>query len=311
NAQLIDAETGAYLWAERFEQDVADLFKLQDQVVARLANSLRQELIKAEAGKSVRSNNPDAVDLDMRGRALLLTRYRQGVNLKEVVHAARALFEQALAIDPNNADAIADIAYTYFLDYYYEWGADGTDYEAKVLGQADRAIALAPDNAWAFWVKGFYLDGSGRPNEGLRAAEEGLAINPNYAPLYNARGYAEMDLGRYDQTKSDLLQAMRLSPRDPAMGLFRVSLAEAELGLGHFDAAIDLVHQAIDTGYRTSYPYSRLAAAYALKGNMEDAKTALAEALRLSPKLTVKSVARTNPFPVLLEGLRKAGLPEE
>ena len=120
-----------------------------------------------------------------------------------------------------------------------------------------------------------------------------------------------MNLGRYDHTKSDLLQAMRLSPRDPAMGLWRTSLADAEMGLGHFDAAIDLIHQAIDAGYRSSYPYRELAAAYALEGKMDDAKTALAEALRFSPKLTVKSVARTNPFPVALEGLRKAGLPEE
>ena len=120
-----------------------------------------------------------------------------------------------------------------------------------------------------------------------------------------------MDLGRYNLTKSDLLQAMRLSPRDPAMGLFRTSLADAEIGLGHFDAAIDLLHQAIDAGYRSAFPYRELAAAYALKGKMDDAKTALAEALRQSPKLTVKSVARTNPYPVPLEGLRKAGLPEE
>jgi adenylate cyclase len=311
NAQLIDAASGAHLWADRLDEDVADLFKLQDEVVARLANSLGYELIKAEAEKSVRSKNPDAIDLDMRGRALLLTRYQQGANQKEISHAAQALFEQALAIDPNDPDALADDAYTYFADYYYEWRTTATDYDAKVLGQVDRAISLAPDNVWAYWVKSFYFNGSGRPNEGLRAADEGLAINPNYAPLYNARGYAEMDLGRYDQTKSDILQAMRLSPRDPVMGLWQTSLAEAEIGLGHFDAAIDLIHRAIDAGYRNSYTYSRLAAADALEGKMDDAKTALAEALRFSPKLSVKSVARTNPFPVVLEGLRKAGLPEE
>jgi tetratricopeptide (TPR) repeat protein len=221
------------------------------------------------------------------------------------------LFEQALAIDPNDADALADVAYTHYFDYYYVWRTTDTDYDAKVLGSVDRAIALDPDNVWAYFVKSFYLDSSSRPNEGLIAADEGLAINPNYAPLYNARGFAEMDLGRYDQTKSDNLQAMRLSPRDPIMGLWQTSLADAEMGLGHFDAAIDLIHRAIDSGFRTSYPYRELAAAYALAGKMDEAKTALAEALRFSPKLTVKSVARTNPYPVPLEGLRKAGLPEE
>ena len=120
NAQLIDAASGAHLWADRFEEDVADLFKLQDEVVARLANSLGYELVKAEAEKSVRSKNPDAIDLDMRGRALLLTRFQQDAT-KGDHHAARALFEQALAIDPNNADALTDAAYTYYLDYYYGW----------------------------------------------------------------------------------------------------------------------------------------------------------------------------------------------
>ena len=83
------------------------------------------------------------------------------------------------------------------------------------------------------------------------------------------------------------------------------------MGLGHFDAAIDLIRQSIDAGYRNAYSYKELAAAYALAGKADDAKIALAEALRLSPKLTVKWVARTNPLPVVLEGLRKAGLPEE
>jgi adenylate cyclase len=125
------------------------------------------------------------------------------------------------------------------------------------------------------------------------------------------RAYAAISLGRFEQAKSDIFQAMRLSPRDPTMGLWRTNLADAEMGLGHFDAAIEQIRQAIDAGYRSSYPYRELAAAYALAGKADEAKTALAEALRLTPKITIKSVARTNPLPIALEGLRKAGLPEE
>jgi hypothetical protein len=107
NAQLIDAESGAHLWADRFDEDIADLFKLQDQVVARLANTLNVELIKAEAEKGTRAKDPNAIDLTMRGRALL----SQGAwKNKAKNDAARALFEQTLKIDPNDADALAEPA---------------------------------------------------------------------------------------------------------------------------------------------------------------------------------------------------------
>ena len=118
------------------------------------------------------------------------------------------------------------------------------------MAKLDRAIALDPDNVWAYNAKSIYLNSSGRSNEGFSTADEGLAINPNYAPLYNARAYAEINLGRFDQAKTDIFQAMRLSPRDPVMPLWRTNLADAEMGLGHFDAAIDLIRQAIDAGYR-------------------------------------------------------------
>lgn len=311
NAQLIDATTGAHVWADRFEEDVADLFKLQDEVVARLANSLGYELVKAEAKNRVGSKNPDAIDLELRGRALFLTRFQQGADYKEIAHQAQTLFDQALAIDPNNADALAGSAFTYFVQYFYGWRPGASDYDAKVLDQADRAISLDPGNMQAYYVKNFYLNATKRPRDGFRAADQGLAIDPNNAALYNARGYSKINLGQFDEAKSDILKAIQFSPRDPQMGLWRGNLADAEMGLGNYDAAIDQLRRAIDTGFRTSYIYRGLAAAYALAGKTEEAKTALAEALKFSPNLTIKSVERTNPVPVVLEGLRKAGLKEE
>ena len=311
NAQLIDATTGAHIWADRFEEDVADLFKLQDEVVARLANSLGYELVKAEAKSRVGSKNPDAIDLELRGRALFLTRFQQGADYKKITHQAQTLFDQALAIDPNNADALAGSAFTYFVDYHYGWRPDITDYDAKVLGQADRAISLDPNNMQAYTAKTFYLNGTQRARDGLRVADQGLAIDPNCASLYNVRGYSQINLGQFDEAKSDILKAIEFSPRDPQMGLWRANLADAEMGLGNYDAAIHQIQSAIDAGFRTSYSYRELAAAYALAGKTEEAKTALAEALKFSPDLTIKSVERTNPVPVVLEGLRKAGLKVE
>jgi adenylate cyclase len=312
NAQLIDAGSGAHLWADRFEEDVADLFKLQDQVVARLTNSLGYELVRTEAEKGARSKSPDAVDLAMRGWALVWQEQQQQ-RTKENNNAAEALFEQALKIDPNETDALAGDAYAYMLEYSRGWATAGTDYEAKILGQADRAIALAPENMWAHNAKSLYLTISQRANEGLRAAEAGLAIKPDDPPLRRARGMAEIVLGYYEQAISDVQQAMRLSPHDPRIGLWLDDLGNAELGLGHYDAAIDEYHKAIDAGWRAYQPYRGLAAAYALEGKKEEATPALAEARRLSPELTLKWL-QTNTganIPPLVDGLRKAGLPEE
>jgi len=103
NAQLIDAESDAHIWADRFETDMADLFKLQDQVVVQLANALRYELGMAEAAKASNVQNPDAIDLAMRGWALLPL----SLPSKDQVDAARPLFEQALKIDPDNSEALA------------------------------------------------------------------------------------------------------------------------------------------------------------------------------------------------------------
>jgi adenylate cyclase len=109
NAQLIDAETGAHLWADRFDEDIADLFELQDQVVARLANTLGYELIRAEAAKGSRSANPDVTDLAMQGWTLLWRAAHQTPNEgRETAHEARALFDRALRIDPNDADSLAE-----------------------------------------------------------------------------------------------------------------------------------------------------------------------------------------------------------
>jgi TolB-like protein/Flp pilus assembly protein TadD len=314
NTQLIDAESGAHLWAERFEEDVADLFKLQDQVVARLARSLDLALTSAEAEKGARSNNPDAIDLTMQGWALFWRDFPKPPNeRRESVKQARALFNRALAINPNDADALAGSALSYYEEDFNGWTDPKTDFEAKILGQADRAIALDPNNARAYLPKALYLSVlSGRYTEALGVADAGLAINPNFVILFGPRILAENALGRFEQAKVDAERVMRLSPRDPLIGLFHVHAGAAETSLGHFDAAIDEFHKAIDSGFRPFFAYAALAASYAHAGRMEEAKTALAEARRLNPNLTVKwMIEHTSNPPAVFDGLRKAGLPEE
>ena len=312
NAQLVDAASGAHLWAERFEEDVADLFKLQDQVVARLGNTLGFELVRAEADKSARSANPDAIDLTMRGWAALWQGIQQqSMTEKQAIYGtARTLFEQALAIDPNYADALAGDAFVYQVDYLYGWSAAGTDYEGKIIGQADRAIALAPDDVRGYYPKSVYLRMTNRANEAIQVADDGLAVNPNSNQLYGARSAAEVSLGRFEQAKSDAWQSIRLSPRDPQVGLRHVTLGDAEVGLGHLDAAIEEYQKAIDVGYHNRVV--NLAGVYALQGKMDEAKRYVAETLRLNPNFTIKWLREhAIDIPIRNEGLRKAGFAEE
>jgi len=310
NAQLIDTQSGAHLWADRFDEDIVDLFKLQDEIVARLANSLGNELVIAEAQRDTRIQNLDAFDLTMRGRALQMRAQQQ--RSKENNDAVRAMYERALAIDPNDALALAGEASTYLADKVFGWVDPDVDYDAKVVGLSDRSIAIDPENSRAYFTKSAYLTNGNHPVEGLRAADAGLAVNPNDALLHAARGLAENYLGHFEQGKAEVEQAMRLSPRDPNLGAWHNFASEAELGLGHFDAAIEEANKAIDAGYRVFLTYTQLTVAYALKGNLEEAKAALAEARRLNPKLTVKSMRERYPdFQWMSEGLRKAGLPEE
>jgi adenylate cyclase len=312
NAQLIDAESGAHLWAERFEEDVADLFKLQDEVVARLANSLGNELVKAEARGDSRIANFDAVDLTMRGRVRNFEFLRRPT--KENNQATRALFEQALAINPEDAGALAGDARTYMIDKVYDWASTDVDYNAKIIGQADRSIAIDPNDPLPYYAKSLYLSAVlHRTAEGLRAAEAGLALNPNSALLYFASGAGKNEAGMFAEAKSDILHAIQLSPRDPSLGLWLNNLAGSEIGLGHFDDAINESNRAIDAGNRTFYEYTNLAVAYAMTDRTDEAKAAVAEALKLNPKLTVKNMSeRYSTAPaVVAEALRKAGLPEE
>jgi tetratricopeptide (TPR) repeat protein len=232
--------------------------------------------------------------------------------MRDSNHEARALYDRALQIDPNDADALAGSAQTYLVDYFFGWGDPGTDYEAKVLGQANRAIALDHDNVRAYMIKSGYLGLSRRFSEALGVTDAGLAVNPNFAPLYIPRAVAENSLGRYEQAKADAERAMRWSPRDPGFGTFHLILGDAEISLGHYDAAIEEYRRALDSGLRQFMVHTNLAAAYVHAGKLDEAKAELAEARRLNPAITVKWMKEHTPnLPAVFDGLRKAGLPEK
>ncbi len=161
-------------------------------------------------------------------------------------------------------------------------------------------------------IKSVYLAMSHRFDEAIRVANAGLAVNPNNPFLYHHRALAEISLGRLDEAKSDMQQAIRLSPDDPWRVDWDRQLANIEFAAGHLEAAIDAYRKVLDAGDRTFWSYASLAAAYALQGKMDEAKRYVAETLRLNPNFTIKWLREhALDIPIRNEGLRKAGFAEE
>jgi adenylate cyclase len=319
NAQLVDAETGAHLWADRFEEDVVDLFKLQDEVVVRLARALQVELINAEAQRSLRERpqNPDAVDLTMRGWA----RFNQAFT-KANHYGALDLFEQALTLDPTNADALAGAAFIDAGDYANGWYDRSPDLYSRAVQRASQAILLDPDQSRAHHAKALLIMFKAKPNdvaaanEILSEAEASLRADSSFAGAYLPMAVAEGLLGRHEQAMSDLKQAMRISPRDSSIGVWYMEMGRQLLALGRPEDAIQEGLKAVDSGYRTVLAYTALAAFYASADKMPEAQFALAQAVNLNPKLSVALFRAHNSAFVdvpsgFSEALVKAGLPEE
>jgi adenylate cyclase len=318
NAQLIEAESDAQVWADRFEDDVADLFKLQDEVVVRLARTLQVELVNAEAQRSLhdRPRDPDAIDLTMRGLALL-----NQLTTKTSSDEARALFEQALTLDPNNADALAGAARIDAVEAAFGSSNKSADLYARAMQRADQALLIDPSQARAHFTKALLIMFKARANDAASAneiiaeAEASLRANPSFPWGYWPMAVGEMLLGHYEQAISELQQAMKISPRDPNIGIWHMEIGRALLALTRYDAAVQEGLKAIDSGYRTPQSYAGLAAFYAAADKMPEAKAAMAEAMKLEPELSVAWFhahipAFIDSTPGMLECLRKAGLPE-
>ena len=204
------------------------------------------------------------------------------------------------------------LAYARSRASFYGWSTPAEDASAAQLDLVTKATAINPGYALAYYVKSFTLFLTKRPSEALEAAQTAVALDPNAAYGYYAMGRAESSLGRCEQSIAHIKQAFALSPRDPLSGRWYAWLGVAEFCRGRLVAAIDQFKRAIDSGFATYFPYALLAGAEAAKGNDAAAKSALAEARRLNPQLTIKWLLNERPTPsIVIDGLRKAGLPEE
>ncbi len=315
NAQLISTETGAHIWAERFEGERAKLGQLQVDVVARIANALGAELTRAESLRAVRErpDNPDAIDHAMRARLALFR-----MDNKE----AKDEYEKALKLDPNLPRAQAGLAFVLANLAGYPGATDRDAYLDRAERLADQALSTRPDYAYFLYAKAWVLAYKKQPEAVILEAEAAIKSDPNYAAAYGALAGWKGLVGRPEQGFADVETAIRLSPRDPLLWLWEYYICGLHMHLAQWDQAIAPCQQAVAANPKLWQAHLSLAAAYGWLGREAEAKAELAEALKLFPGFTVKRVisywSNFSDNPVYLqqiartaEGLRKAGLPEQ
>jgi adenylate cyclase len=319
NAQLIDAETDAHLWAERFDGDRGDLFTLQNEITSRIAGSLNLELTAREAARP--TAHPDALDYILKGRAA----YSKPAS-RDTYAEAISFYERALDLDPQCAEARSLLARTLAAR-----AMDGmTDTAAADLAHAEGLARSALAASWrsplAHFAKGHVLRAQGRLEEAIPEYETAITLNRNWVFAYVALGACKLLTGEIEEAIPLAEQAIRLSPRDPNIGIMYDRIGYVHLLQSRIDQAILWSEKARSANPAHPLYRAHLASAYALKGETERAAAELAEARRLTADSRYSSIARLKGYPgawsgvpkirALFEttyfaGLRKAGMPEE
>jgi TolB-like protein len=315
NVQLIDAVSGAHLWAERFDKPLADLFDMQDEIVARLARQLDAELAAAEARRAERAPDPDAMDLYFQGTAC----WHKGQS-PEILSQARGYFERALARDPGNVEALVGAAWTDVMGAIWVFmGDDRAQRLAATETAAIKILSLAPNHAFAHFVLGYVQIFTNRVTQGIAAAERALALDRNLANAHALIGAGKTFAGRAEESEAHIQEALRLSPHDSEAKVWMATLAATKLNLGAYTEAAQWARRSIEANRNFPLAHFWLAAALAQLGLLDEARQAIQPGLALAPGFTIaryRAGAQTDHPTYLaqreriIEGMRKAGLPE-
>lgn len=307
NVQLIDAQTGGHVWADHFDNDMADLFALQAAVTGRIAASLDIQLVKAEGRRAFEEHaaNPDAVDLRFRAMALYISSITPEHTL-----AARRLLEQSVQLDPNSAESWAWLADLLVSDYLNRWNGAGKDQLDQAEEAVRNALAIDPDLALARFVKGFVYRARGENAAALDAFGQALELDPNFTRAYAQKANELINVGRPTEAPPLVMKAIALSPLDPSLGVFYWIIGRAYFFAGHYVDAIDWLQKSVEARPNLWYNRLYLVAAFALSQRGADARTALSEFDNRFPGYTVARVISheqdiPNNNPVVVAGLEE------
>ena len=311
--QLIDALTGAHLWADRFDGDLEDIFDLQDRITSSVVGAITPKLEQAEIERAKRkpTENLGAYDYFLRGMAAF---YRR---TKEANDEALRLFSRAIELDPDFASAYGMAAWCYVWRKINGWMTDRGREATEAARLARRTVELGKDDAAAL-ARGGHSIGFlvGDLDRGVAFIDQALVLNPNLATAWYLSGWLRAYSGEPDVAIEHLARAMRLSPLDPTMYHMQAGTAFAHFLAGRFDAASSWAEKAFRD--QPSYlPAAAVnAASHALAGRMEEARQAMERLRQIDPALRISNlkdwfpIRRPEHFARWTEGLRKAGLPE-
>jgi tetratricopeptide (TPR) repeat protein len=314
NVQLIDAETGNHLWAERFDKPVADLFDMQDEIVSRLSNTLNAQLIAVEARRAERAPHPDATDLCFQGAAW----FNRG-RTPEHMAQARGFYERALALEPANVEALVGSAWVNYAIGTNLYPDDRIERLAAAEATATKVLSLAPTHPMAHCVLGHVQINTNRASQGIAECERALTLDRNLAQAHAGVGIAKFFLGRGGETEAHVEQALRLSPRDTLVNIWSLFVGLAKLWQGADVEAIVWLRRSIEANRNHPNAHFYLAAALALVGELDEARATAQAGLALNPSFSIRRFRTYTPsnHPAYLPGrervyeaLRMAGVPE-
>jgi adenylate cyclase len=276
-AQLIDAENGHHLWAERFDRDLEDIFALQDEITQRITATVAPEVERAQQKLSAvrEPTNLGAWDYAQRGMAALADFSKAGDA------RAREMFAQALALDPAYGHAHAGMALAHNRDLMLELAETREESAEAARAAALKAVELDPGDSFAHTMLAIAHMWPSRYDAAVAQAERAVALNPSNALALAALGTALDATGRHDDGIARLQQALRINPRDPRNHIFVNTIARAQLAAGHFAEAEAVARQAIID--RPDFPHAHylLAAALASLDRLDEARAALEACERL------------------------------
>ena len=311
SVQLIEADTGNHVWAERYDRDLKDIFELQDEITRTIAAAVEPELSGFERERALhRPTDLGAWELFQRGVALLWRSDRVSVE------AGNELMRQAVEMDPNFGQADGYLAYGSYMVLIYGWTDDREETWQQGLADAKRAIVIDQRDYFAHFALGRLHSLPGDHAAAIRALETSLSINPNFAHGYLGLAAVHVYGGNAEKAIENADLAIRLSPNDPLTWIFLAYKALAHYALDNLNKSIELLEQCCQFPTAQFIPFAWLTAMYVHVGREQDASKALESARRLEPDLSIaymKGIYRDTHgqrAERLFDALRKAGLPE-